>query len=159
MKKYASFNCRYYRRKQGLVRWKNKNFYKIVHIFAKMAFSGLKNTLIFCRHTAFRTFDRPVCILPGIIGAFSGFLWYADKDGIRLLLKSAGQPVKSKAAIPPERNRMAQKILKTSAEGRVCQYPQCNRLLSIYNHETYCRVHLEMMSDRNKVKPHECKFR
>lgn len=52
---------------------------------------------------------------------------------------------------------MAQKVLKTSAEGRTCQFPQCNRLLSIYNHEAFCRVHLEKMADKNKLKPHQPK--
>ncbi|MBN2591237.1 MAG: hypothetical protein JXA96_15340 [Sedimentisphaerales bacterium] len=33
------------------------------------------------------------------------------------------------------------KTLKTSAEGRKCNFPNCNRLLSIYNHESYCHVH------------------
>ncbi len=33
------------------------------------------------------------------------------------------------------------KALKTSAEGRKCAYPCCNRTLSIYNHEEYCHVH------------------
>ncbi len=33
------------------------------------------------------------------------------------------------------------KQLKTSPDGRKCTYPQCKRLLSIYNHGTYCHVH------------------
>jgi len=49
---------------------------------------------------------------------------------------------------------MGKKVLKTSAEGRVCQFPQCKRLLSIYNHEVFCRVHLEQMADKNRLKPH-----
>ncbi|MBN1972824.1 MAG: hypothetical protein JW787_04250 [Sedimentisphaerales bacterium] len=35
------------------------------------------------------------------------------------------------------------KVLKTSAEGRKCAYPNCNRILSIYNHESYCHIHRE----------------
>ena len=47
------------------------------------------------------------------------------------------------------------KKLKTSAEGRQCKFPDCDRLLSIYNHETYCRVHQEKtLSEENKPKPY-----
>jgi hypothetical protein len=49
---------------------------------------------------------------------------------------------------------MAKKILKTSSEDRSCQFPQCGRRLSIYNHEAYCRIHLEKMSEQSKPKPH-----
>ncbi|MBE0536011.1 MAG: hypothetical protein IH624_10110 [Phycisphaerae bacterium] len=38
------------------------------------------------------------------------------------------------------------KTLKTSAEGRKCAYPKCNRLLSIYNHDAYCHVHRDQVS-------------
>lgn len=34
------------------------------------------------------------------------------------------------------------KTLKTSAENRKCQYPACENILSIYNHQLYCHVHL-----------------
>jgi hypothetical protein len=47
---------------------------------------------------------------------------------------------------------MAKKVLKTSSEDRVCQFPQCGRRLSIYNHEAYCRIHLDKMSEGNKLK-------
>ena len=33
------------------------------------------------------------------------------------------------------------KRLKTSADGRKCEFPQCKQVLSIYNHEAYCHVH------------------
>jgi hypothetical protein len=33
------------------------------------------------------------------------------------------------------------KMLKTSAENRKCTFPNCTRILSIYNHDTYCHVH------------------
>ncbi|MCI0498050.1 MAG: hypothetical protein L0Y36_00010 [Planctomycetales bacterium] len=46
------------------------------------------------------------------------------------------------------------KLLKTSAEGRRCQFPNCQRLLSIYNHEAFCRVHLERTASKEKFKPH-----
>jgi hypothetical protein len=38
------------------------------------------------------------------------------------------------------------KILKTSAEGRRCTFLNCQRLLSIYNHQAYCRIHQEQLS-------------
>jgi hypothetical protein len=44
------------------------------------------------------------------------------------------------------------KIVKTSAEGRKCQFPDCNRTLSIYNHERYCHSHLYMMSEEEKIR-------
>lgn len=49
--------------------------------------------------------------------------------------------------------------LKTSPEGRRCKYLDCNRLLSIYNHDSYCRVHLEKVRSEEKPKPyrHVCK--
>ncbi len=33
------------------------------------------------------------------------------------------------------------KPLKTSPDGRICSYPGCHCVLSIYNHEIFCRVH------------------
>lgn len=45
------------------------------------------------------------------------------------------------------------KILKTSVEGRRCKFPNCNRLLSIYNHQAYCRIHLEQLPAEEKPKP------
>jgi hypothetical protein len=35
------------------------------------------------------------------------------------------------------------KSLKTSPIDRKCRYPGCPHILSIYNHESYCHVHLE----------------
>ncbi|MHC4989303.1 MAG: hypothetical protein ACYTFX_12560 [Planctomycetota bacterium] len=50
------------------------------------------------------------------------------------------------------------KGLKTSAAGRRCKFPGCHRLLSIYNHQTYCRVHQEQASAKeNKPYRHVCK--
>ncbi len=46
------------------------------------------------------------------------------------------------------------KILKTSLEGRKCKFPNCQRILSIYNHQAYCHVHLEQVSADEKPKPH-----
>jgi len=42
------------------------------------------------------------------------------------------------------------KMLKTSAEGRKCMFPHCNRILSIYNHEAYCHRHLDQMIKEQK---------
>jgi hypothetical protein len=44
------------------------------------------------------------------------------------------------------------KILKTSPEGRKCMFPQCNRTLSIYNHEAYCHVHRNQVLQEQKPK-------
>jgi hypothetical protein len=44
------------------------------------------------------------------------------------------------------------KTLKTSPEGRRCKFPNCQRLLSIYNHASYCRVHLEKALSEEKPK-------
>lgn len=42
------------------------------------------------------------------------------------------------------------KYLKTSPEGRKCQFPQCSQTLSIYNHEVYCNLHLDKMPQKLK---------
>ncbi len=39
------------------------------------------------------------------------------------------------------------KILKTSPAGRKCQFANCNNTLSIYNHEAYCHIHRDQMSN------------
>lgn len=44
------------------------------------------------------------------------------------------------------------KMLKTSAEGRKCEFANCNRILSIYNHERYCHSHLYQMSQEEKIR-------
>lgn len=33
------------------------------------------------------------------------------------------------------------KMLKTSADNRKCMFPNCENILSIYNHEPYCHIH------------------
>lgn len=33
------------------------------------------------------------------------------------------------------------KTLKTSADNRKCMFPNCPRILSIYNHDVYCHIH------------------
>jgi hypothetical protein len=45
-----------------------------------------------------------------------------------------------------------QKPLKTSAEGRRCRFPGCERTLSIYNHEAYCHKHRDQMAEEEKRK-------
>jgi hypothetical protein len=47
---------------------------------------------------------------------------------------------------------MGKKMLKTSADGRKCMFPGCTHTLSIYNHEAYCHVHRDLMSERQKLK-------
>jgi len=44
------------------------------------------------------------------------------------------------------------KKLKTSANDRKCIFPGCTQTLSIYNHEEYCHVHQDQMSDRQILK-------
>jgi hypothetical protein len=44
------------------------------------------------------------------------------------------------------------KTQKTSAENRKCSFPNCTRILSIYNHEQYCHVHREVMAHQDKPK-------
>jgi hypothetical protein len=44
------------------------------------------------------------------------------------------------------------KPLKTSAEDRKCMFPNCERILSIYNHEAYCHVHRDKMTQEQKLK-------
>jgi hypothetical protein len=36
--------------------------------------------------------------------------------------------------------------LKTSRKGRRCKFPDCGRILSIYNDRAYCRIHWNQMS-------------
>jgi len=48
------------------------------------------------------------------------------------------------------------KILKTSPADRKCTFPQCTHILSIYNHEAYCHIHLDQMpkEKKPKISPH-----
>ena len=47
------------------------------------------------------------------------------------------------------------KKLKTSAKDRKCTYPDCKHLLSIYNHEDYCHVHRDQVSqEQNRKVPY-----
>jgi len=40
------------------------------------------------------------------------------------------------------------KKLKTSANDRKCAFLGCKSILSIYNHEAYCHLHRDQMSDK-----------
>ena len=41
--------------------------------------------------------------------------------------------------------------MKTSPQHRKCKYPDCNNILSIYNHEAHCNVHLKAIFWEDKV--------
>lgn len=34
------------------------------------------------------------------------------------------------------------KKIKISGKGRICRFPGCGYILSIYNHDEYCHIHL-----------------
>lgn len=44
------------------------------------------------------------------------------------------------------------KKIKTSHKGRICKFPPCKHVLSIYNHEEYCHIHLGLMGNACKQK-------
>ena len=44
------------------------------------------------------------------------------------------------------------KKVKTSLKGRKCKYLHCKHILSIYNHEDYCHIHLGLLAYGDKVK-------
>jgi hypothetical protein len=44
------------------------------------------------------------------------------------------------------------KKIKTSHKGRICKFPHCKHILSIYNHETYCHIHLSLVGTEHKQK-------
>ncbi|MBF0494660.1 MAG: hypothetical protein HQL28_05975 [Candidatus Omnitrophica bacterium] len=41
--------------------------------------------------------------------------------------------------------------IKTSPMHRQCKYPECKHILSIYNHDNYCHVHLNSNFWKDKV--------
>jgi hypothetical protein len=47
---------------------------------------------------------------------------------------------------------MGEKMIKTSANDRKCMFPHCKHILSIYNHEAYCHIHRDKMSQEQKLK-------
>ncbi len=50
---------------------------------------------------------------------------------------------------------MTAKKINTSHKGRRCKYPNCKRVLSIYNHEPHCHVHLIKLSAQVQLKAAE----
>ena len=44
------------------------------------------------------------------------------------------------------------KKVKTSLKGRKCKFLHCKHILSIYNHESYCHVHLGLLAYDDKPK-------
>ncbi|MGD8787660.1 MAG: hypothetical protein PVJ60_09570 [Phycisphaerales bacterium] len=44
------------------------------------------------------------------------------------------------------------KTLKTSPDNRICAFPGCKQVLSIYNHQTHCHVHREEIAEKHKFK-------
>lgn len=38
---------------------------------------------------------------------------------------------------------MMNKQIPLSHKGRVCKVRECKRVLSVYNHEVYCHIHLQ----------------
>lgn len=44
------------------------------------------------------------------------------------------------------------KKVKTSSKGRRCKFPHCKSILSIYNHETCCHLHLGLIIKEYKQK-------
>jgi len=41
---------------------------------------------------------------------------------------------------------------KTSADDRICMFPNCTHILSIYNHASYCHIHRSQMPQEQKSK-------
>ncbi|MCX5710226.1 MAG: hypothetical protein NT088_05860 [Candidatus Omnitrophica bacterium] len=46
------------------------------------------------------------------------------------------------------------KKVRTSLKGRKCRFPHCKHILSIYNHESYCHVHLGQVTPEDKKRLH-----
>jgi len=44
------------------------------------------------------------------------------------------------------------KKVRTSSKGRQCKYRRCKQILSIYNHELYCHVHLGKVDFKDKIR-------
>ncbi|MDP2905004.1 MAG: hypothetical protein Q8O22_01705 [Candidatus Omnitrophota bacterium] len=47
------------------------------------------------------------------------------------------------------------KKTKTSLKGRICKVRHCKHILSIYNHEAYCHVHLGQIDKFDKHKSYK----
>ena len=48
--------------------------------------------------------------------------------------------------------RTAIKKVRTSLKGRKCRFPHCKQVLSIYNHEEFCHIHMAESGQKEKVK-------
>ncbi len=47
------------------------------------------------------------------------------------------------------------KKVKTSPKDRICKFRKCGHVLSIYNHEEYCHIHLGVVDpDLSEQKTH-----
>ncbi len=44
------------------------------------------------------------------------------------------------------------KKTKMSHKGRICKFPKCKHVLSIYNHQTFCHIHLSRVGAAYKEK-------
>ncbi|MBU1929628.1 MAG: hypothetical protein ABH882_06285 [Candidatus Omnitrophota bacterium] len=42
--------------------------------------------------------------------------------------------------------------VKTSYKGRRCKFPHCKHILSIYNHELFCHIHLGEVNCKQYLK-------
>ncbi|MGE5197856.1 MAG: hypothetical protein ACM3IL_05055 [Deltaproteobacteria bacterium] len=42
------------------------------------------------------------------------------------------------------------KKLKVSHKGRICRYPNCKIILSIYNHDSYCYLHQDKLMEEGR---------
>ncbi|MDD5196740.1 MAG: hypothetical protein WC937_05185 [Candidatus Omnitrophota bacterium] len=47
------------------------------------------------------------------------------------------------------------KKIRTSLKGRKCKFPHCKHILSIYNHEDYCHVHLGQVDAEHRKAVHK----
>ena len=45
---------------------------------------------------------------------------------------------------------MSTKKITTAHKGRRCKFPGCKRILSIYNHDVNCHIHLNRLSERSR---------
>ncbi|MCX5716188.1 MAG: hypothetical protein NTV07_04925 [Candidatus Omnitrophica bacterium] len=45
--------------------------------------------------------------------------------------------------------------IRTSNKHRKCKFPHCDQILSIYNHEAYCHVHLGYINRGDKIKEYK----
>ncbi len=65
---------------------------------------------------------------------------------------SSTRPKEEVAGVPLQARGCIIKKVKTSLKGRKCKYLHCKHILSIYNHEDYCHIHLGLLASGDKVK-------